>query len=99
MNPNCGSMMPTEMKYNVWSDEDGDYFGEGHIPPEEFRAACVEVDKEYGYQPEDEEGCGEMDPAQITHEWWYQPDPDNDELMKRCAADHPGAFPFTAWRR
>lgn len=92
-------MPTTEKKPLVWSDEDGDYFGEGHIVPEEFRAACVECDKEYGYEESDEEGCGEMDPARITYGWWYQPDPENEERMLRCEPDHPGAEPFTAWRR
>lgn len=90
--------MPESTKPLVWDSEDGDYFGEGHIPPDAFRALCVEHDKEIGYDEYDE-GCDDMDPARIVHEWWYQPIPENEEHMLPCDPDHPGAEPFTAWRR
>jgi hypothetical protein len=84
---------------NVWSDENGNYFGEGHIPPAEFKVVCLKYDVEVcGVDPIDE-GCADMDPDKVRHEWWFQPDPDDDERMRRCDADHPGALPFTAWRR
>jgi hypothetical protein len=88
-------------KLLVWGNEDGDYFGEGHIEPEAFKAAAHAYDVEcLGEDHDCEWDCSAtMELDDVSHEWWYQPDPDNDELMRRCEPDHPGAEPFTAWRR
>ncbi len=40
-----------------------------------------------------------MEVGEVEREWWYQPDLENEEHMLYCESDHPGALPFTAWRR
>lgn len=86
-------------RHAIWADADGNYFGEGHIDPKEFCEVCLAYCQEHFGDEQAEEDAQELSPQYVTHEWWYQPDPDNDELMHRCDKEHPGAMPFTAWRR
>lgn len=83
----------------AWSDEDGNYWAEGHIAPEQFVELCREHDRECGIDST-EEGVddGGLNPAHITHSWWRQC-PDDDEVMHRSSPNHAGAAPFTEWRR
>lgn len=88
---------------NVWTDEDGDaYYGDGHIPPEEFKRLCHALDVEcLGEQHDCEWDCSApMRPAEVEHSWWAPVDPNDEETsFKRSRPDDPAAQPFTIWRR
>lgn len=87
----------------VWSGEDGDYSGEGHIDPAAFKAAAHAHDMECLGEDHDcewGECSAEMVLDDVSHEWWYPIDPTNDETAYRpCDPDHPDAKPWTIWRR
>lgn len=88
-----------EPRPTVWMTEDGDYFGEGHIDPKAFKAACLWYDvHEVGIDPV-EEGSDDMDTAAVVHEWWRPVGPDDSEMIRRCGPEHRRAIPLTAWRR
>jgi hypothetical protein len=96
-------MSDTTTKPQVWSDENGDYFAQGHVDPETFKTAahahdvyCLGAD----HVCEDGECSAEMEPDEVEHGWWYPVDPTNEEAgYHTCTEDHPGAEPFTAWTR
>lgn len=79
--------------------EEGLAFGEGHIDPQAFRQACLVYSQENFGEDQAEEDAREFLPEDVTHEWWFQPDPEDDETLRSCDESHPGAMPFTAWRR
>lgn len=59
------------MHGEVWNDEDGNYFGEGHIPGARFKEMCRAYDmKTLGEDHDpDYEGCGDMEPGEVEHIW------------------------------
>jgi hypothetical protein len=83
----------------VFSDEDGDYWGAGHIEPSRFVELCRAHDEECGIDSK-EEGVdnGGLDPAYILHSYFYQ-HPEDEERMIRCEPEDTGAEPWTEWRR
>lgn len=96
--------MSETTKCAVWSDEDGGYHGCGHIPPAEFKTACLALDvMMFGDDMElrAEYGCGQMDLEDVEHLYIYHAPQceGDDETYEWCEADHPNAEPVTRWTR
>jgi hypothetical protein len=94
-------MNETAERVVVWNDEDGNYYGHGHIEPEAFRDACLRLDRECGLDEEEiaEFYAGQIEPEAVQHSWFRlkYPGTDNDEAYERCGPDDPGAEPWTEW--
>lgn len=98
--PSCP--LPDLEQPEVWSDENGNYWGIGHISPELFVTLCRAHDDKCGVDSR-EEGVddGGLDPANIRHAWFRPTRPDDPECEDetRCAETHLQARPYTEWRR
>lgn len=87
----------------AWSNEDSNYFADGHIDPATFKAACHAYDieclgKDHECGGWDGECSADMELEDVRHEWMYPIDPANDETeYMRCEQGHAGAEAWTMW--
>ncbi len=79
---------------NVYGDENGNWFGMGHIELDEMVALCIAWEGEVADGVEE----SEIDRASLSH-YYVIPDPENDERFQVVDAETAGAEPMTGIRR